>query len=101
LKSKYSETESILFLKAHHSLSDGFGIFTWLMNLQDSVSKDQIPVMRQISYFQKAVLYMSIPFYVITQGVTMLLRTPDYNPIQNGKALSGKKVASVTKEYNL
>ncbi len=41
--------------------------------------------MREITILQKAILYMSMPFYVITQGLQMTFRTPDHNPIQNGK----------------
>lgn len=101
IKDNYKEDESLVFLKMHHIMSDGLGIATYMSNLVDNFDQKLLPPMRNFKWYDKLMIYITIPYYFVRMTLTFLLYKPDRNPLQDGKLLSGTKKGSFTKHYSL
>ena len=62
----YSPTESAFVYKTHHAVADGIAIILMYLNLGDDPHLDNVPsVTARISFINKLVINLMMPFYLI------------------------------------
>ena len=63
----FSETESVLIFKCHHSLADGMSLIGLLTSMQDHYSIDQLREFGpQFPWWKKLLLWICLPFSMLT-----------------------------------
>mmetsp|Transcript_16254 Transcript_16254/g.15970 ORF Transcript_16254/g.15970 Transcript_16254/m.15970 type:complete len:120 (+) Transcript_16254:87-446(+) len=71
-KEDHTETTSLLFLKCHHSFTDGVGIITLFALLNDdSLCPKMMPKFKEFSYLQAFMLIAFTPISLICQAAVV------------------------------
>ena len=65
----------------HHIMSDGLGIASFMSNLVDTFDPRILPPMRVFKWYDKLMIYITIPYYFVRMTLTFLLYKPDNNPL--------------------
>jgi hypothetical protein len=62
----WSDSESAIICKTHHSLTDGLGYATIMLAIQDKeYDPKELPGMKPISCFYQLILYVLSPYLIV------------------------------------
>mmetsp|Transcript_32588 Transcript_32588/g.28847 ORF Transcript_32588/g.28847 Transcript_32588/m.28847 type:complete len:177 (-) Transcript_32588:623-1153(-) len=100
----YTDTTSLLFIKCHHSLTDGVGIVTLFAFLNDeSFCPKKIPNLRKITLLQTLMVSLFTPIALIFQYSTIFIHfVKEKSKIIHtpSRELSGTSVFLKSKNYD-
>ena len=99
----YSPTESAFIYKTHHAVADGIAIVLMYLNLSDDPQLDNVPsVTARISFFNKLIIHLMMPFYLVWGMLKAVILLPTQNnSIRNAqlsKEFKGNKNACISKD---
>ena len=79
----YSENESVIIYKAHHSFTDGMGASMFFLMMSDQYLPTALPSLKPLSYIQQFVITLLAPFLLIKNAYFLLTIKQDDNSIHN------------------
>lgn len=100
ISENYQKDQLLIFCRVHHGLCDGMATMMLLASIDGNKNLSAIPQMRDISIWNKIVLFTLSPFYFIHSLYVDLLIQNDPSPYELKNGYSGKKSLSVSKLYN-
>jgi NRPS condensation-like uncharacterized protein len=102
LKENFGEDKSIFILKIHHVMTDGYGIAVFLANVMDTYDEQVLPHLPELTFFQRIMMYLSLPYHWFMFNYTFKPYKHDCNPITSKTPYnSGVKQGYFAKEYSV
>ena len=96
----FSDTESCIVIKFHHSFGDGMAILITNCSLMDTFKPSvHLPKMKKFSWMEKLVIFLSLPVYLPYVLNKPLFRKNERNLIHKEK-LSGTRVGFISKDFS-
>ena len=90
-----------MIFKTHHSLGDGASLISLINSTSDTFDLDALFPIKNISFWQKLILRLSVPLNLASIFVSFLTTRLKKNPIHDGERnLSGKRIISTGKWYD-
>ena len=75
----YSETESIIVYKAHHSTSDGIGVVALFLSMSDNAAENGLAITKTIPLSTKIIAFILSPFLYLKCVFILLTNHRDRN----------------------
>ena len=98
----FSETQSVIMFKSHHSVADGMSLIGLLVSMQDQYNPDQLYEFSPSQSFWKSLLmWICIPYSILRALCYVSFSLKGHNNAltaykYDGKPLSGCKKAAVS-----
>lgn len=100
---KYQEKKSVLFIKIHHSLSDGLGLLSLFGFVNKTHIGNKMPEIKPLSPFFWIRFYAFMPFLLVKFLLSSLRvrQSRETNPLRDvSKTLTGKKTLVESKHWD-
>lgn len=102
VKEDYKPGQSLLILKMHHTMTDGYGVAQMLANVSDMYDEHVLPQLPTLKWWQVILMYLSMPYYSIIIALKYFTYVPDNNPLRSvHPENSGVKKGYFAKDYML
>lgn len=104
MKENYQSDRSLLILKMHHTMADGYGVAAFLANVMDTHNDDPrvLPSLKNFSFLETFMIYLSVPYHILLILLRSLSFPKNVNPFTtNHPECSGVKEGAFAKEYSV
>lgn len=100
---KYLDEEHSLFIwKQHHSWSDGASAISFILSLSDDYDTSNLIPIKRISFWNKLLLRLLIPYYTPILFFKFLFKQTKTNYLlHNPRVLTGHKLVSTSSDFLL
>lgn len=94
--------KSFFILKMHHVMTDGYGVASFMANVSDKWDAELLPHLPQFNFWQKCLMYLTMPYHLVSLAVQYLFYPADQNPMTlKNKENTGVKRGFFAKEYSV
>lgn len=101
-KEDFMEGKSLIILKLHHTLTDGYGLMTFLSNIADNTKEITFGHLPKYSLVHKVLSYLTLPYHFMRIALFILPYPRDNNIIAPlDKKSIGVKKGRYTKEFSV
>jgi hypothetical protein len=90
----------MMLLKVHHTLTDGYGVASFMANVMDEFDEKNLPHLPELKWWQRILMYFSIPYNLYWIFMRYNFYPADVNPLTTKHPHnSGVKRGFFAKEY--
>lgn len=97
----FSADKSAIVLKIHHCFSDGLGIASFCLLLDEQYDPSVIPMLKPLSFLKKMMIKILLPYYFIKSNLFFALSPPDLNCIKKQLPVANKRNGAYSSDIDL
>lgn len=101
-KENYQEDKSLLIMKIHHTVADGYGVLAFTASVADNPEEINFGHLKKFQWWEKLMIYLTLPYHFIMITLSfVILQKKNRNPLAVDTRSSGIKRGHFAKEFSV